>query len=117
MQVQHSCAVPPGICSRVFKIAGKRLVLNRAIGNRNHGVATVPEQDLNDAQAQLEVAQAEVRIQQKRLNETRLIAPFEGIMARKLVEDFANVQEKQPVLRGQFPPRDQGRHPRAGGPP
>jgi RND family efflux transporter MFP subunit len=63
-----------------------------------HETRAVPEQDLNDAQAQLEVAQAEVRIQQKRLDETRLIAPFEGIMARKLVEDFANVQEKQPVL-------------------
>jgi RND family efflux transporter MFP subunit len=58
----------------------------------------VAEQDLTDAKAQVEVAEAEVRIQRKALEDTRLLAPFDGWMSRKLVEDFANVQAKQPVL-------------------
>jgi RND family efflux transporter MFP subunit len=63
-----------------------------------HKSGAVSDQDLNDAQAQVEVAQAEVKIKQKALDDTFLIAPFDGIMSRKLVEDFANVQAKDPVL-------------------
>ena len=32
------------------------------------------------------------------LADTELTAPFSGVMARKLVQDFANVTAKQPVL-------------------
>jgi RND family efflux transporter MFP subunit len=46
----------------------------------------------------VEVASADVRIQQKALDDTILRAPFDGVMSRKLVEDFANVQAKEPVL-------------------
>jgi RND family efflux transporter MFP subunit len=63
-----------------------------------HKTRAVSDQDLNDAQAQVEVAAAEVRIRQKALDDTFLRAPFDGIMSRKLVEDFANVQAKEPVL-------------------
>jgi RND family efflux transporter MFP subunit len=63
-----------------------------------HKTGAVSDQDLNDAQAQVEVAAAEVKIQQKALDDTMLRAPFDGIMSRKLVEDFANVQAKEPVL-------------------
>ncbi len=58
----------------------------------------VPEQDLTHAQAQVEVARAEVRIKRKALEDTKLRAPFDGVMSRKLVEDFANVSAKQAVL-------------------
>jgi RND family efflux transporter MFP subunit len=63
-----------------------------------HKTGAVPDQDLSDAQAQVEVAAAEVKIRQKALDDTILRAPFDGIMSRKLVEDFANVQAKEPVL-------------------
>jgi RND family efflux transporter MFP subunit len=63
-----------------------------------HREKAVSDQDFADARAQVEVARAEVRIQQKALDDTILLAPFDGVMARKLVEDFANVQAKQPVL-------------------
>jgi len=46
----------------------------------------------------VEVAEAELRVSQKRLEDTELRAPFDGIMARKLVDDFANVNAKDPVL-------------------
>ena len=58
----------------------------------------VSEQDLTNAEAQLEVAQAEVKIKRKALADTQLRAPFDGIMSRKLVQDYANVQAKEPVL-------------------
>jgi multidrug efflux system membrane fusion protein len=63
-----------------------------------HKTGAVSDQDLNDAQAQVDVAAAEVKIKQKGVDDTVLRAPFDGVMSRKLVEDFANVRAKQPVL-------------------
>lgn len=63
-----------------------------------HKTGAVSDQDLNDAEAQVEVAAAEVKIKQKAVDDTLLRAPFDGTMSRKLVEDFANVQAKQAVL-------------------
>lgn len=66
-----------------------------------------------------EVAQAELQVAEKALQDTRLRAPFDGVMARKLVDDFANVNPKDPVLVLQdtshleieinIPERDMGR--------
>jgi RND family efflux transporter MFP subunit len=63
-----------------------------------HKTGAVSDQDLNDAQAQVDVAAAETKIAQKAVNDTLLRAPFDGVMSRKLVEDFANVQAKQAIL-------------------
>lgn len=63
-----------------------------------HEEKAVSDQDFADARAQVDVAAADVRIQRKALEDAVLRAPFDGIMARKLVEDFANVQAKEPVL-------------------
>ena len=41
--------------------------------------------------------EAKLRIAEKALNDTVLRAPFGGVMARKLVEEFENVLAKQPV--------------------
>jgi RND family efflux transporter MFP subunit len=46
----------------------------------------------------VDVAEAQVRKAAKAVEDTVLRAPFEGLMARKLVEDFQNVQAKEPVL-------------------
>jgi RND family efflux transporter MFP subunit len=80
----------------------------RAVENRSrtylkriaqaHKTGAVSDQDLTNAQAALEVSSAEVKIRQKGVNDTKLRAPFDGIMSRKLVQDFANVQAKEPVL-------------------
>jgi RND family efflux transporter MFP subunit len=45
-----------------------------------------------------DTADARLRKAKKALEDTELRAPFAGVMARKLVEDFANVQAKQIVL-------------------
>jgi RND family efflux transporter MFP subunit len=45
-----------------------------------------------------DTSDAKLREATKAFEDTELRAPFTGIMARKLVEDFANVQAKQPVV-------------------
>ncbi len=45
-----------------------------------------------------EVADAALQQAEKAVEDTMLRAPFDGYVARKLVEDFANVQAKEPVL-------------------
>lgn len=46
----------------------------------------------------VEVAQARYKEAEKAYEDTILRAPFDGIVARKLVDDFANVQAKEPIL-------------------
>jgi RND family efflux transporter MFP subunit len=45
-----------------------------------------------------DVAAAETAQARKALEDTVLVAPFAGVLARKLVSDFRNVQAKEPVL-------------------
>ncbi|MFQ5656396.1 MAG: efflux RND transporter periplasmic adaptor subunit [Candidatus Methylomirabilales bacterium] len=47
---------------------------------------------------ELDVARAKLRVAQKAVEDTELRAPFKGINARKLVDDYANVNAKDPVL-------------------
>jgi multidrug efflux system membrane fusion protein len=49
-------------------------------------------------QTALDTADAALREATKALEDTELRAPFSGVLARKLVEDYANVQAKQVVL-------------------
>lgn len=57
-----------------------------------------PRMELERAQRNYEAALAGFRQAQKAVEDTELRAPFAGVVARKLVEDFANVQAKEPVL-------------------
>ncbi len=54
--------------------------------------------DLDVARRNFEVAVSAVDTARKALEDTKLRAPFAGTVARKLVEDYANVQAKQVVL-------------------
>ncbi len=60
--------------------------------------SAVSRRDFESRQRNYEVAQAAVRISEKALNDTRLRAPFSGRVARKLVDNFQNVQAKEPVI-------------------
>jgi RND family efflux transporter MFP subunit len=57
-----------------------------------------PKAELERYQTFYDNTQATLRIAAKAVEDTVLRAPFDGVMAQKLVEDFANVQAKQPVL-------------------
>lgn len=58
----------------------------------------VTAQQLDSARRALDVAEAVFQQATKAVEDTVLRAPFAGRVARKLVEDYANVQAKQPIL-------------------
>jgi len=58
----------------------------------------VTEQQVSQAKGQFDVMQAELDIAEKALQDTELRAPFAGRIARRLVDDFANVRLKEGVM-------------------
>ena len=56
------------------------------------------QRDLDVAIRQRDVARADTRIAQKAVNDTKLRALFDGVIARKLVTDYRNVSAREPVL-------------------
>ncbi len=58
----------------------------------------VTEQQVSRAKGQFDVTQAELDIAEKALQDTELRAPFAGRIARRLVDDFANVRSKESVM-------------------
>ncbi len=72
------------------------LTRSENIYKKNPGA--ISQDEIDSGRRAVKVAQARVEISQKSVADTELRAPFSGVMARKLVEDFANVQAKQPVL-------------------
>lgn len=58
----------------------------------------VTEQEVSRAKGQFDVSQADLDVAQKALDDTQLRAPFGGRIAKRLVDDFANVSAKQPVV-------------------
>jgi RND family efflux transporter MFP subunit len=57
-----------------------------------------PKAEYDMAARYYDVQAADAATAKKALEDTVLRAPFTGVMARKLVTDFSNVQAKQPVL-------------------
>ena len=55
-------------------------------------------EDLDAARRNYEVTRARIKTAEKAVSDTTLRAPFSGKVARKLIEEFQNVQAKQPVL-------------------
>ena len=58
----------------------------------------VTEQQVSRSKGYLDITQAELDVAEKALQDTELRAPFGGRIARRLVDDFANVRLKQPVM-------------------
>ncbi len=59
----------------------------------------VAQQEVTDARAQFDVAAATVRIKEKALADTQVVAPFTGTIATTFAENFQNVQAKEAVVR------------------
>lgn len=59
----------------------------------------VARQEVDDARAQFNRAQATVEIRQKDVDDTRMTAPFDGVVSSTFVDNFQNVRAKQPVIR------------------
>ncbi|MDB4433294.1 efflux RND transporter periplasmic adaptor subunit [bacterium] len=58
----------------------------------------IAKAELDRKQRSFEVTGASVREAEKALEDTRLTANFSGTVAKKLVDDFQNVQAKEPIL-------------------
>jgi RND family efflux transporter MFP subunit len=58
----------------------------------------VSQREFEMRERNFEVAKSRIDIAEKDFEETELRAPFSGLVARKLVDDFENVQAKQPIL-------------------
>lgn len=72
--------------------------LTRSLTVQKRAPGSMSQQEIEVNERAVKVTEAEWEIKQKAVDDTELRAPFAGVMARKLVEDFANVKEKEPVL-------------------
>jgi RND family efflux transporter MFP subunit len=59
----------------------------------------VSRQEVDDARARQDQADATVRIRQKAVDDCRMVAPFDGLVSATYVDNFTNVRVKQPVVR------------------
>ncbi|MDP5292464.1 efflux RND transporter periplasmic adaptor subunit [Oceanimonas sp. CHS3-5] len=58
----------------------------------------VARAEVDQKRTAMEVARAGYLAAKKDMDDTRLLAPFDGVITRRQVENFSNVQAKQPVL-------------------
>ena len=63
----------------------------------------ISQSDYDRIKATYDVSVANLERSEKALNDSRLIAPFSGVVARTFVENFEDVQAKQPILSLQNP--------------
>lgn len=66
------------------------------------GQKLVPQATYDEAQAQLQVAEADLKTGQTNLTYTELIAPFSGTVSRSLVENHENIAAQQAILELQL---------------
>jgi RND family efflux transporter MFP subunit len=72
--------------------------LTRSTNIQKEDPGAISQDDIERDERAVKVTQAQLEIAKKAVADTELRADFAGVMARKLVEDFANVQAKEPVL-------------------
>ncbi|UTA47269.1 efflux RND transporter periplasmic adaptor subunit [Simiduia sp. 21SJ11W-1] len=58
----------------------------------------ISKMDFDKLKAGFEIANSNLDRAEKALNDTHLVAPFTGVVARKYVDNYAEVQAKQPIL-------------------
>jgi RND family efflux transporter MFP subunit len=63
----------------------------------------VPRAEVDRKRTAMDVARSRFAAARKELDDTRLTAPFAGVVARRLAESFQNVQAKEPVVSLQNP--------------
>ncbi|WP_108063530.1 efflux RND transporter periplasmic adaptor subunit [Poseidonibacter lekithochrous] len=60
---------------------------------------SIAKRDFEQVKQTLDVNRSNLNIAKKRLEETKLIAEFDGVMAKKLVKDYERISEKQGIIR------------------
>ena len=73
--------------------------VRRAQEDLNIGLAGARPEDLEAKRSEIRALEAAVGSAKLQLEYTRLVAPFDGEIAARYVENFQTVQAKQPILR------------------
>jgi RND family efflux transporter MFP subunit len=71
---------------------------DRSLSIQKEDSGAISQKQIDGDLRAYEVAKANLEIAQKGVGDSGLRAPFSGRMARKLVDDFANVEAKEPIL-------------------
>lgn len=58
----------------------------------------VAKAEVDRQRTAMDVAQADYALAKKDFDDTRLVAPFTGVVAKRYVENFSNVQDKEPIV-------------------
>lgn len=58
----------------------------------------VAKAEVDKQRTAMDVAQAEYALAKKDFDDTRLLAPFSGVVTKRYVENFSNVQDKEPII-------------------
>ncbi len=58
----------------------------------------VAKAEVDKQRTAMDVAQAEYALAKKDFDDTRLVAPFSGVVTKRYVENFSNVQDKEPIV-------------------
>lgn len=58
----------------------------------------IAKAEVDKQRANMEVARAEYSLARKHFDDTRLLAPFTGVVTRRYVENFSNVEDKAPII-------------------
>jgi RND family efflux transporter MFP subunit len=78
------------------RFTNAREELSRQTQLRDRGVISVAE--LDRFRTEFEVAEASLRQAERALQDTRMVAPFDGRVARTIVNNFASVRANEPIL-------------------
>lgn len=60
---------------------------------------SIAKRDLEQVKQKFDITRSNLDIAKKNLKDTKLIAEFDGVMAKKLVKDFERITAKQPIIR------------------
>jgi RND family efflux transporter MFP subunit len=72
--------------------------LNRSLRIREEDPGAISTSKIDADRRAVDVMDAEVQIAQKAVDDAVLRAPFSGVVARRMMENYQNVQAKEPVM-------------------
>ena len=86
-----------------LRVAQANLEKARADLARNESIfkedpGAISKEEIEATRRAVKVTEAQLEIAKKAVADTELRAPFDGVVSKRLVDDFANVQAKEPIL-------------------
>lgn len=58
----------------------------------------VAKAEVDKQRTAMDVAQADYALAKKDFDDTRLVAPFSGVITKRYVENYSNVKDKEPIV-------------------